>query len=616
MRSKKQAGTSIHATLGARELVNYAELDPIRHQDQVDIAAAEKLAYHLMEHPETAGQPTATLAAEFGVPADFVRDLKQLLRGSITGSNAAKDAWLDFRDKLGLLGSNVSETFDRATCAPYWFVAVSMLVCVGCIAIAFPFGSGLQWEQHTVSLKVSTWAASCLTVGFMAHLACYFRHGQLGIALRGTFLVLVLAVPMISIALWIAPPTNIPHNVIALGTILAVLILGIGFIYAIFAAAATVMGGAFAMRQREVQQVTMSRQELLEQLLTLRDRLHDLSGKARVPSVTRLQSMQNQFRRNGYFWSIIIPAVLAILAYLFTSRVQDPSTNAGARALFTIAEVLTSIVYVLAVVVLSFLAGSVRRAVGVAVTAAAVGIFVESLTVASSGASSVVAKLASEETAQNLVLALIIGVFAGLGARIEERAAHDTRLNEDDPAALIARWIRIQWQLSPQRKNVCVMVVDTKASSQMKAESDPLVAEWSFREYQKFIESISARWGGSVHATSGDGAVVAFQSPNEAFAAARAIQREVDPFNRNVNRLALPFRLRIGLHVGYLQGELDDVEFTEVIDIAAHIEAAAPVGGIALSKAVADALEGEGLAQIKETIDGHDVYFALNPTGD
>jgi class 3 adenylate cyclase len=215
-----------------------------------------------------------------------------------------------------------------------------------------------------------------------------------------------------------------------------------------------------------------------------------------------------------------------------------------------------------------------------------------------------------------MVLALLIGTFAGLGARIEERAAHESRLQEDDPVALIANWIRIQWQLSPHRKNVCVMVVDTKASSQMKAESDPLVAEWSFREYQKFIESISGRWGGSVHATSGDGAVVAFQSPNEAFAAARAIQREIDPFNRNVNRLRSPFRLRIGLHVGYLQGDIDDVEFTEVIDIAAHIEATSPVGGIAMSKAVADALAGEGLAQIKDSIDGHDVFFALNPTGD
>ena len=55
---------------------------------------------------------------------------------------------------------------------------------------------------------------------------------------------------------------------------------------------------------------------------------------------------------------------------------------------------------------------------------------------------------------------------------------------------------------------------------------------------------------------------------------------------------------------------------TEVIDIAAHIQETAPVGGIAMSERVADSLEGEPLARMRDMIDGWPIVLALNPTGD
>lgn len=148
----------------------------------------------------------------------------------------------------------------------------------------------------------------------------------------------------------------------------------------------------------------------------------------------------------------------------------------------------------------------------------------------------------------------------------------------------------------------------------MKADADPLEAEWTFRAYQKFIEDLSARFGGRVHSTAGDGAVVYFDDCTRAFCAARTIQTEVGDFNLNVSRLKAPFRLRIGLHCGTVAGELEKVEFTEVIDIAAHVESHSQVGGILVTDPVATHLEGEALAELKETIDGYKVYMALNPT--
>jgi class 3 adenylate cyclase len=119
-----------------------------------------------------------------------------------------------------------------------------------------------------------------------------------------------------------------------------------------------------------------------------------------------------------------------------------------------------------------------------------------------------------------------------------------------------------------------------------------------------------------VHSTAGDGAVVAFPSCTEGFAAAKRIQTDIEDFNRETNRLGSPFRLRVGLHVGRVAGELEKVQFTEVIDIAAHVQTVAPVGGIAMTELVAEQLGGEPAVQLKDPVDGHTVMLVLNPTVD
>jgi class 3 adenylate cyclase len=150
----------------------------------------------------------------------------------------------------------------------------------------------------------------------------------------------------------------------------------------------------------------------------------------------------------------------------------------------------------------------------------------------------------------------------------------------------------------------------------MKAAADPLKVEYSFREYQKLIDRITQEHRGHVHNTMGDGAVSAFNTCADAFTAARQLQTEIASFNMNVNRLETPFRLRIGLHQGVIAGELDKIEFTEVIDIAAHVQGAAPIGGIAATETVMPSLSEHQFAQLQGTIDGCRVFIAMNPTLD
>jgi len=56
------------------------------------------------------------------------------------------------------------------------------------------------------------------------------------------------------------------------------------------------------------------------------------------------------------------------------------------------------------------------------------------------------------------------------------------------------------------------------------------------------------------------------------------------------------------------------VPFNELIDIAAHVEREAPVGGIAVTQRVVENLADERVAALKDQVDGQNVYVVLNPT--
>lgn len=182
---------------------------------------------------------------------------------------------------------------------------------------------------------------------------------------------------------------------------------------------------------------------------------------------------------------------------------------------------------------------------------------------------------------------MLCGCSFGLFAfHIQTQIRRKNLIFEENPVALAAEILDLEWRLRPANTKVCVMVVDAAKSAMMKAEADPFEAEWSFREYQNFLAKIAGEFLGEVHATMGDGAVIGFPTASHAFQAAVRTQQEIPHFNQMVNRLKHPFRLRVGLHQGEVQGDLGEVQFTDVIDIAAHIEGASVIGGIAFSEPI------------------------------
>jgi adenylate cyclase len=100
-----------------------------------------------------------------------------------------------------------------------------------------------------------------------------------------------------------------------------------------------------------------------------------------------------------------------------------------------------------------------------------------------------------------------------------------------------------------------------------------------------------ATHGGRVVKLMGDGALVEFGSVIAAVNCALAIQQQT-PHADPANAAGSPIRYRIGINLGDVIVEGDDL-YGEGVNVAARLQAMAPVGGIALSATVRDQVAGK-----------------------
>lgn len=90
----------------------------------------------------------------------------------------------------------------------------------------------------------------------------------------------------------------------------------------------------------------------------------------------------------------------------------------------------------------------------------------------------------------------------------------------------------------------------------------------------------------------GDGALIEFQSTYQALVCAVSIQERLRDASSSADSREGPIFLRMGLHVGDLLVEGEDI-FGDGVNIAARLQAAAEAGGVLLSRMVADLAGGD-----------------------
>ena len=142
-----------------------------------------------------------------------------------------------------------------------------------------------------------------------------------------------------------------------------------------------------------------------------------------------------------------------------------------------------------------------------------------------------------------------------------------------------------------QRRLTAILSADVAGySGLMEADEAGTLERLKANRTQIFDPQI-AKHGGRVLKLMGDGALAAFSSVVAAVNCALAIQgateqaAQAQPTNQRI-------RYRIGVNLGDIIIDGDDI-YGDGVNVAARIQALAPVGGVALSKTVRDNVEGK-----------------------
>lgn len=203
------------------------------------------------------------------------------------------------------------------------------------------------------------------------------------------------------------------------------------------------------------------------------------------------------------------------------------------------------------------------------------------------------------ERAEMLILYLLGGAFAGglcrrkLGRTFTKLGIRDAATERQE---LLTQLVELQDRLRTGEQSMTFLSVDIVGSTRMKQQADPLAIEFTFTEYHKYVDAVIRRYGGDMHSTAGDGVTCAFDTPLQAFQAARNIQSGLIELNTHRNKLGMPIRLRAAIHHGTVlvaPGQaVSSVNFSEAIDIAAHLQKECPEGCVAVSAAAASLIPG------------------------
>lgn len=549
----------------------------------------QDLIRHLGENP--GDRDVATLASRFGLDEQTV----SLAIGRAAGSGlTAKQPRPSLRPALG---ARLDRALSRAAASP----ARSVASICGCVAILLSLSLSLALQDPEASRRGGGFVAAALLLSIPVVAAVLFRAGSVRHALWASAgLAAAVAVPL---GTFVATGDRVGPAVVmfVVATVLAT---------ALFVPVAS-LGAYVAVRHDERAYQEMDRHQALVRLLELRRLLAETPVEGRSPE-------QADRLRQG-IWVFAPAAALllrvandVILARMDPGRTllagQPPGVGAG--------PVLVLLAFQMASPSLMFLAGYMSRKVPAGV---AVAVLMELMGWLAAALPTAYAPLSRylesgpATIAGSFVIPVVAGAAGGMAGRAHEHFRTRALRDSNDREVLTAEMIDLEWRLRPGARHVCAMVVDVAGSTKMKAGADPLVVEMCFREYQNWVGGVAVEHGGEVTSRAGDGAVLAFEREDDAIAAALAIQSGLAAFNAERNRLESPFRLRIGIHCGEVAGGLAEVEYTGVIDGAAHVESVAPIGGVALTEAAARKAQGWNFSPIGQEFEGHQVLVVLGP---
>lgn len=537
------------------------------------------------------------IAEKFGYPVEFITEIISALRLNSSRQPTAQIFWRAVAGTWSQIYDKCKKIWVASTANPVWFV-----LSTGATGYLLTFALVSLLPKND-----QNYFGFVIALTFVLHQLCFARHGMLRYPLYSAVAVVV--------ATLIANMgrSDLVQSLGKAGIIFGAVTTGV--LYSVLGGLAALLGGMIRASRRDVWIQKLSRQEALDRLFFLNESLSKL-GK-NVGSGTRKSNILTEYQ-GGRQWvliSFLAGIIVGSVRVLVLGGYQHVFPGAMARdPIFMLLQVFSIIVTCASFLAIGFATGTIKRAIASQFVAYFGYVVTSLIRLGGFGPDALLSQIRFPYLVNVTFLLLCSGLIAGFGAKVEDSARRERRRANNDPASMIAEAVILERALQADRAQSCVVSVDVARSTAMKTDQDPLVVEWSFREYHNLLAECATSVGGQVLSTSGDGAILTFSNCLDAVVAAKDVQTRMSWFNLRVNRLDSPFRLRIGIHSDEVQGDLNDVQFTHVIDIAAHIQNHAPVGGILISQTVASQITDEPLTELKDPVEGEPVFLVNNPT--
>ncbi len=191
-------------------------------------------------------------------------------------------------------------------------------------------------------------------------------------------------------------------------------------------------------------------------------------------------------------------------------------------------------------------------------------------------------------------------------------AVGQTERRSGDRLSMLREYAEAKKMLFQEKRRLAVLSIDVAGASRMKAGQDKLVVEHAFSEYRKYVERALEEHNAWKHSWTADGVMAAFNSPDDAAAAAQSVLAKISWFNDGVHQLSTPFQVKCGLNVGefsFPENKRMDEITDETIDVALGLQSHAPEGALWITRETFAALRDQAgyKAQTMEQVDGHAV---------
>ena len=149
-----------------------------------------------------------------------------------------------------------------------------------------------------------------------------------------------------------------------------------------------------------------------------------------------------------------------------------------------------------------------------------------------------------------------------------------------------------------ERRLTTILAADIAGYARLMAADEEAVVDRLKALRTRVIDPAVNERGGRIVKTMGDGLLIEFASPVEAVRAAIAVQVAT-----NAAEAAMPedqrMLFRIGVHFGDVMVDGDDL-LGDVVNVAARLETLSPVGGLCVSRAVREMIEGKVAADLTD----------------